>query len=71
MVTRERLARHFPVFALEVRTPRLTLRFPDDDDVVQLAEIGAAGVHPADEMPFETRWTEIPPPFQELSLIHI
>jgi len=65
MSTRDRLAEHFPVFALEVRTPRLTLRVPDDDDLVDLAEIGAAGVHHPDEMPFETRWTEVPPPFQQ------
>lgn len=65
MTTRERLAAYLPAFALEVRTPRLTLRVPDDDDLVDLAEIGAAGVHPPDEMPFETRWTEVPPPFQQ------
>lgn len=63
--TRERLAVHFPVFALEVRTPRLTLRFPDDEDLVDLAELGARGVHPDDEMPFTVEWTRIPPPFQE------
>lgn len=65
MVIRERLAEHFPAFALEVRTPRLTLRFPDDADLLDLAEVGASGVHPPDEMPFETRWTEVPPPFQQ------
>lgn len=65
MTTRERLAEHFPAFALEVRTPRLTLRLPDDDDLLDLAEVGAGGVHPPDEMPFETRWTEVPPPFQQ------
>ena len=63
--TRERLAVHFPVFALEVRTPRLTLRFPDDDDLVDLAELGALGVHPDDEMPFTVQWTRVPPPFQQ------
>lgn len=63
--TRERLAAHFPVFALEVRTPRLTLRFPDDDDLVSLAEVGAQGVHSPDTMPFTVPWTRVPSPHQE------
>lgn len=65
MGTRQRLAAHFPAFALEVRTPRLSLRLPDDDDLVDLAELGARGVHPEDEMPFTTPWTRVPPPFQQ------
>lgn len=63
--TRERLARFLPAFALEVRTPRLTLRVPDDDDLVDLAELGAAGVHDDDLMPFSISWTRIPPPFMQ------
>ena len=63
--TRERLAAHFPVFALEVRTPRVTLRFPDDDDLVELAELGARGVHDPETMPFTVPWTRISPPFQQ------
>lgn len=65
MTTRERLAAFFPVFALEVRTPSLTLRFPDDDDLVELAELGARGVHPPDQMPFTVPWTQVPAPFQQ------
>ena len=56
---------YFPVFALEVRTPRLTLRFPDDDDLVCLAELGARGVHSPDTMPFTVPWTRVPSPYQE------
>lgn len=63
--TRARLAEHFPVFALEVRTPRLMLRYPDDDDLLDLAELGAAGVHAEDAMPFTVPWTRVPPPFQQ------
>lgn len=63
--TRDRLAVHFPVFALEVRTPRVTLRFPDDDDLVDLAELGARGVHDPDTMPFTVPWTRVAPPFQQ------
>lgn len=64
--TRERLAVHFPAFALEVRTPMLTLRYPDDDDLVAVAELAAEhGVHGADERPFTVPWTEIAPPYQQ------
>lgn len=65
MGTRERLAAHHPAFGLEVRTPRLTLRYPDDDDAVALAEVGAAGVHPPDQRPFMIQWTSVEPPFQQ------
>ena len=65
MTTRDRLAEHFPAFALEVRTPRLRLRFPDDDDVVELAELAAHGVHDDDAMPFTVPWTRVEPPFQQ------
>lgn len=65
MSTRARLADHFPAFALEVRTPRLTLRYPDDDDLVSLAELAVDGVHPADQRPFMVQWTSVDPPFQQ------
>ena len=66
MTTRDRLAVHFPAFALEVRTPRLTLRFPDDDDdLADLAELGARGVHADDAMPFTVPWTRVPPPYMQ------
>lgn len=65
MDTRARLAEHFPVFALEIRTPRLTLRYPDDDDLVTLAELATEGVHDPDRMPFTVQWTAVDPPFQQ------
>lgn len=69
MTTRERLATYFPAFALEVRTPLLTLRFPDDDDLVDLAELGTRGVHPPDQMPFTVPWTRVPVPYQQRNTI--
>lgn len=65
MTTRDRLAAHYPAFALEVRTPRLTLRLPDDDDLLALTEVATRGVHPPDQMPFTTPWTLVPSPFME------
>lgn len=67
--TRERLAAILPAFALEVRTPRLTLRFPDDEDVLALAELGRTGVHPPDQMPFTTEWTRVDSPFRERNTV--
>lgn len=65
MSIRARLAALNPVFALEVRTLRLTLRFPTDEDLVDLAELATLGVHAPDVMPFETPWTQVPTPFQQ------
>lgn len=47
----------WPLAGLVVRSPRLVLRWPKDDDLVALAELAAAGAHDPDEMPFLTPWT--------------
>lgn len=52
---------HWPLFALAVHTPRLSLRYPDDDDVVALANLGVAGVHDPSFMPFLIPWTDLEP----------
>src|SRR4051794_4505771 len=63
---------HWPLFGLRVDTPRLTLRYPDDDDAVALAELGAHGVHDPGWMPFSIPWTDVEPPLQQrYSLQHI
>ncbi len=62
---RRRLAEHLPAFGLEVRTPRLTLRFADDADALALAELGARGVHDPDARPFLVQWTSVPSPHLE------
>ncbi|MGH2684383.1 MAG: GNAT family N-acetyltransferase [Actinomycetota bacterium] len=50
----------WPLFDLRVRTPRLELRPPSDDDIEALAELAAQGVHEPDFMPFENPWTDAP-----------
>jgi RimJ/RimL family protein N-acetyltransferase len=65
----EALRRLWPLFGLRVRTPRLELRPPADDEVVALAEVAAAGVHPADVMPFEVPWTALPSPDLERGVL--
>jgi RimJ/RimL family protein N-acetyltransferase len=56
-MSREVLAKHWPLATLVVRTPRLELRWPSQDDLVALAALAADGVHPEDTMPFYTPWT--------------
>jgi RimJ/RimL family protein N-acetyltransferase len=52
---------HWPLFDLRVRTPRLELRYPDDELLVALADLAASGVHEPDRMPFSEPWTRNPP----------
>jgi hypothetical protein len=44
-----------PLFALRIRTPRLELRFPTEAELVELYGVAAAGIHPPEEMPFDSR----------------
>ncbi|MEO5901313.1 MAG: GNAT family protein [Ilumatobacteraceae bacterium] len=55
----------WPLFDLRVRTPRLELRYIDDELSTQLAELALDGVHPPDFMPFTVPWTATPPPRQQ------
>lgn len=66
------LTRHWPLFGLRVRTPRVELRYPTDDDVAEIAERSVAdGVHDPSFMPFTIEWTDVPAPVQQrLSLQH-
>jgi RimJ/RimL family protein N-acetyltransferase len=56
---------YWPLFGLRIETPLLTLRYPDDDDIATLAELGAAGVHDPGWMPFTIPWTDVAPPLQQ------
>ena len=53
---------HWPLFDLEVRTPRLVLRYVDDELAAELATLAAAGVHDPSWMPFSIPWTDLEPP---------
>ena len=52
----------WPVFALRIRTERLELRVPDDDDLQALATLARAGVHEPGATPFVNDWTSLPSP---------
>ncbi len=47
-----------PLWAIRVRTPRLELRLPTDDELDELYRVAEAGIHPSDEMPFAVAWTD-------------
>jgi RimJ/RimL family protein N-acetyltransferase len=48
----------WPVYRLQVTTDRLNLRLPTEQELAEVAEIAAAGVHHPSERPFLTPWTE-------------
>ena len=60
---------YWPLFGLRVRTPRLELRYPDDDDVVAVAALAAEGVHDPDTMPFLVPWTRAESPALERGVV--
>jgi RimJ/RimL family protein N-acetyltransferase len=54
------LTEYWPVFGLQLATPRLTLAPLRDDDLVETIDVILAGIHPADRMPFAMPWTDAP-----------
>ncbi len=53
----------WPLFDLEIRTPDLVLRYPDDDALMTLLDLVAEhGVHDPGSMPFLVPWTRLEPP---------
>jgi RimJ/RimL family protein N-acetyltransferase len=53
---------YWPLFDLEVRTPRLTLRYVDDGLGCELVRLALRGVHDPGYMPFSVPWTDVPSP---------
>lgn len=53
---------HWPLFDLEVRTPRITLRYLDDQLGTELATLAARGIHDPGFMPFSLPWSDAPSP---------
>jgi RimJ/RimL family protein N-acetyltransferase len=43
---------------IRLRTPRVELRLPTEDELVNLFRVAAGGIHPPDEMPFYVPWTD-------------
>lgn len=52
----------WPLYDLRLRTSRLELRLPGDDEIAELCAVAKAGIHPPGEMPFGVAWTTKPSP---------
>jgi RimJ/RimL family protein N-acetyltransferase len=57
---------YWPLFDLRIRTPRLEVRLPDDDDIMVLAGL-AGDIHDPATMPFTSPFTDAPSPQRERS----
>jgi RimJ/RimL family protein N-acetyltransferase len=55
------LVDRWPFFGLRVTTPRVELRYPDDELCLALAELAVRGIHDPSTMPFGNPWTDAPP----------
>ncbi|PBC76415.1 RimJ/RimL family protein N-acetyltransferase [Streptomyces sp. TLI_235] len=55
------LTDHWPLLGLRLRTDRLELRLPSDEELAELGDVAAAGVHAPDDMPFLSAWTDVSP----------
>ena len=53
---------HWPFFDLKITTPRLELRYPNDEDLFALAGILSEGIHDPATMPFSEPWTRAASP---------
>jgi RimJ/RimL family protein N-acetyltransferase len=54
------LSDYWPLLELRVRTPRLELRYPDDDDLTLLADLTREEIQAPGLMPFTSPWTRAP-----------
>jgi RimJ/RimL family protein N-acetyltransferase len=61
----------WPLFDLRLRTPRLELRLPTDDDLIELARVARAGIVDPDRTVFLLPWHKLPSPaFERQFLLH-
>ncbi|MBA2700151.1 MAG: GNAT family N-acetyltransferase [Chloroflexi bacterium] len=56
------LGQAWPLFELRIRSPRLVLRLPTDDDLLALLDVAVAGIHEPGSMPFGVAWSTRPRP---------
>lgn len=62
MAARNALPDAWPLFGLRLRSKRLVLRLPTDDELLEVMALARAGIHPPDEMPFGVAWSTAPSP---------
>src|SRR5205085_388254 len=56
-----------PLFELSIRTPRVELRYPDDELATRITALSLKGVHDPGFMPFSIAWTDQKSPQLERS----
>jgi RimJ/RimL family protein N-acetyltransferase len=62
---------YWPLFDLSIRTPRVELRYPDDDLIFRTVDVSLQGIHDPATMPFGFPWTDAKSPeFERNSLKH-
>ncbi|MFB9992667.1 GNAT family N-acetyltransferase, partial [Deinococcus oregonensis] len=61
--------KYWPLYGLNLRTPRLELRFPSEDELGKLAEVAATGVNRPGQRTFLTPWPELPPEKRALFVV--
>ena len=59
----------WPLFGLRLRSEHLVLRLPTDEDLPAFVDLGKAGIHPPDEMPFGVAWSAQPSPAFERGFV--
>lgn len=59
----------WPLFGLVVRSERLELRMPREDELVELLVLAKSGIHDADFMPFGFAWSDQASPHLERSFM--
>ena len=52
---------HWPLLGLRMRTASLELRLPSEEELAELADVAAQGVHEPGQRPFLRPWTDLPP----------
>ncbi len=60
---------YWTLFDLRIRTARVEIRLPNDDDLRALARLAAQGVHDPSTMPFLVPWTDAPSPLLERGVL--
>lgn len=60
---------HWPLVDVVVRSPRLEVRYPDDELLFELATLATEGVHDPSSMPFLHPWTRAGSPELERSAL--
>ncbi|MEU4565707.1 GNAT family N-acetyltransferase [Micromonospora sp. NPDC023956] len=60
---------HWPLLGLRVRTARLELRLPTEDELAELAEVAAQGVHEPGERRFLVSWADSAPAERARSVV--